>query len=70
MSIDKLCRDQRNSADRLFMDFKYTSPGSNEQIKALSTFQHLISCWAQFLALEVQKPPFLLGQQMCRSDSE
>ena len=70
MRIDKLCREQRNSADRLFMDFKYTRPGSDEQIKALSTFQHLISCWAQFLALEAQNPSFLLEQQMCRSDSE
>ena len=51
------------------MDFKYTRQGSNEQIKALSTFQHLISCWAQFWPGS-SDPPFLLGQQMCRSDSE
>ena len=70
MGIDKFCREQRNSADRLFMDFKYTRPGSDEQIKAISTFQCLISGWAQFLAMEAQTPSLLLEQQMCRSDSE
>ena len=70
MSIDKLCREQRNSADRLFMDFKYTRPGSDEQIKAISTFQRLISGWAQFLVREAQNPSLLMEQQMCRSDSE
>ena len=70
MGIDKFCREQRNSADRLFMDFKYTRPGSDEQIKALSTFHRLVNGWAQFLVREAQNPSLLMEQQMCRSDSE
>ena len=32
------------------MDFKYTSPGSDEQIQALNTFHALISLWVMFLS--------------------
>ncbi len=46
MNIAKQCRKQRNIADKIFMDFKYTKPGSQEQINALQTFHLLIGVWA------------------------
>ena len=49
MSIEEHCKAQRNTADKVFMDFKYTSPGSNEQVDALRTFHLLICLWANFL---------------------
>ena len=33
MSIDARCKEQRPVADRMFMDFKYTRPGSKEQLR-------------------------------------
>ena len=35
MTIDARCKEQRNVADKMFMDFKYTEPGSDAQVKAL-----------------------------------
>ena len=55
MGIDKFCREQRNSADRLFMDFKYTRPGSKEQVQALATLSFLIGMWADFLTAEEKR---------------
>ena len=49
MSIDARCREQQPVADRIFMDFKYTRPGSKEQLQALSTLSFLIGMWADFL---------------------
>ncbi|NKB73334.1 MAG: hypothetical protein GKR83_02320 [Synechococcus sp. s2_metabat2_7] len=46
MTIDKLCKKQQAFADKLFMDFKYTKPGSDEQHRALETFHTLISAWS------------------------
>ena len=46
MNIAKQCREQRNIADKIFMDFKYTNPGSQEQVDALLTFHLLIGAWA------------------------
>ena len=49
MSIDEKCRNQQSLADRIFMDFKYTKPGSKEQICALASFNSLVCLWADFL---------------------
>ena len=46
MNIAKQCREQRNIADKIFMDFKYTKPGSQEQLNALQAFHLLIGSWA------------------------
>jgi len=55
MSIDQRCREQRNIADALFMDFKYTKPGSAEQVRALNTLSFLLSMWNDFLGSEVRR---------------
>ena len=55
MSIDARCREQRSVADRMFMDFKYTRPGSKEQLQALSTLSFLIGMWADFLTAEEKR---------------
>ena len=55
MSIDNRCREQRDVADQMFMDFKYTQPGSEEQIRALKTFSFLIGMWADFLDAEEKR---------------
>jgi len=55
MSIDNRCKEQRNIADSMFMDFKYTRPGSREQIRALSTLSFLLSMWNDFLSSEVRR---------------
>ena len=46
MSIDSRCREQRNIADSMFMDFKYTPAGSMEQLRALNTLSFLLGMWA------------------------
>ena len=48
VSISDQCREQLKHADRLFMDFKYTRPGSPEQLSAVKTFNDLISRWADY----------------------
>jgi hypothetical protein len=55
MSIDARCREQRSVADRMFMDFKYTRPGSKEQLQALSTLSFLIGMCADFLTAEEKR---------------
>ena len=55
MSIDNRCREQQRVADQMFMDFKYTSPGSNEQVRALNTLSFLVSMWADFLVQEERR---------------
>ena len=55
MSIDNRCREQRRVADQMFMDFKYTSPGSKEQVRALNTLSFLVSMWADFLVQEERR---------------
>ena len=55
MSIDARCKEQRPVADRMFMDFKYTRPGSKEQLQALNTLSFLIGMWADFLAAEEKR---------------
>tara|TARA_B100002051_G_scaffold214322_1_gene206336 strand:+ start:464 stop:613 length:150 start_codon:yes stop_codon:yes gene_type:complete len=39
----------------MFMDFKYTRPGSKEQLQALATLSFLIGMWADFLTAEVKR---------------
>lgn len=46
MNIEIQCREQRNIADKIFMDFKYTKPGSQEQFNSLQAFHLLIGAWA------------------------
>ena len=48
MTIDQRCKSQQITADRIFMDFKYTKPGSTEQIKALKTLHTLVCQWVVF----------------------
>ena len=55
MSISEFCKVQQAKADRIFMDFKYTEPGSPEQNQSLKTLNNLIVQWAQFLASEEKK---------------
>lgn len=55
MSIDARCREQRSVADRMFMDFKYTRPGSKEQLQALNTLSFLIGMWADSLTAEEKR---------------
>ena len=55
MSIDQRCREQRNIADSMFMDFKYTKPGSAEQVRALNSLNFLLSMWNDFLGAEVRR---------------
>ena len=49
------CLEQRSVADRMFMDFKYTRPGSKEQLQALATLSFLIGMWADFLTAEEKR---------------
>ena len=46
MSIDARCQEQQSAVDRILMDFKYTRPGSKEQLQALATLSFLIGMWA------------------------
>ena len=55
MTIDSRCQEQQNIADKMFMDFKYTAPGSDDQVKALNTLSFLISMWGDFLFYEERR---------------
>ena len=55
MSIDARCKEQQQTADRVFMDFKYTAPGSKEQLRALTTLSFLVGMWADFLSAEEKR---------------
>ena len=55
MTIDNRCREQQPVADKMFMDFKYTSPGSPEQISSLKTLSFLIGMWNDFLEKEAKR---------------
>ena len=39
----------------MFMDFKYTRPGSKEQLQALSTPSFPIGMWVDFLTAEEKR---------------
>ena len=69
MSIDQRCQEQLPVADRIFMDFKYSSPGSQDQVHALKTLNVLISMWADyFLHAEIQRMDFALTLKQTKSD--
>ena len=55
MSIDTRWKEQQSAAYRMFMDFKYTRPGSKEQLQALATLSFLIGMWADFLTAEEKR---------------
>ena len=55
MSIDARCQEQQSAADRMFRDFKYTRPGSKEQLQALTTLSFLIGMWGDFLSSEERR---------------
>ena len=55
MSIHNSCKQLQRVADRMFMDFKYTSPGSKEQVRALNTLSFLVGMWADFLVQEEKR---------------
>ena len=55
MSFDARCHEQQSAADRMFMDLKYTLPGSKEQLQALTTLSFLIGMWADFLSAEERR---------------
>lgn len=55
MSIDSRCKEQLRISDQMFMDFKYTSPGSKEQVRALNTLSFLVGMWADFLSREEKR---------------
>ena len=55
MSIDARCKEQQPVADRMFMDFKYTRAGSQEQLQALNTLSFLIGMSADFLTAEEKR---------------
>jgi hypothetical protein len=55
MSIDSRCNEQLHVSAQIFMDFKYTSPGSKEQVRALNTLSFLVGMWADFLTREERR---------------
>ena len=61
MSIDTRCREQQSAADRMFMDFKYTKPGSKDQLRALMTLSFLVSMWSDFLEKEKNRMDSVLA---------
>ena len=55
MTIDSRCKEQRNVADMMLMDFKDTAPGSKEQVQALSTLSFLLGMWGDFFEAEERR---------------
>ena len=55
MSSDSRCKEQQAVAEQMFMDFKYTRPGSKEQVRALSTLSFLVGMWSDFLVNEEKR---------------
>ncbi|MDC0260775.1 hypothetical protein OAK65_01510 [Synechococcus sp. AH-551-N17] len=55
MSIDSRCKEQLSVSAHMFMDFKYASPGSEEQVRALKTLSFLVGMWADFLTSEERR---------------
>ena len=48
MTIDARCKEQLALAEQMYKQFKYTEPGSAEQLRSLGTLTFLISMWADF----------------------
>ena len=55
MSIDARFKEQRTTADLIFMDFKYTAHGSKEPLRALTNLSFLVGMWADFLSAEERR---------------
>ena len=55
MSIDSRCKEQLRVSSQMFMDFKYTTPGSEEQVRALKNLSFLVGMWADFLTSEERR---------------
>ena len=55
MSIDTRCKEQQRVADQMLMDFKYTAPGSKEQLRSLMTLSFLVSMWSDFFKNEEKR---------------
>ena len=55
MSIDSRWKEQQSVADQMFMDFKYTRPGSKEQVRALSALSFLVGMLSDFLVNEEKR---------------
>lgn len=55
MSIDSRCKEQLRVSAQMFLDFKYTTPGSKEQVRALNTLSFLVGMWADFLLSEERR---------------
>ena len=51
----------------MFMDFKYTRPGSKEQLLALATLSFLIWMWADFLTAEEKRMDQVLALEADQS---
>ena len=51
----------------MFMDFKYTRPGSKEQLQALATLSFLIGMWADFLTAEEKRMDQVLALETGQS---
>ena len=53
----------------MFMDFKYSTPGSQDQVHALKTLNVLIGMWADyFLHAEIQRMDFALALKRAKPD--
>ena len=65
MSIDARCKEQRQTADRMAVDFKSTAPGSKQQVQALMTLS-LAGMWADFLSAEARRMDQALALETCR----
>ena len=55
MTIDSRCKEQRNVADMMLMNFKNTAPGSKEQVQALNNLSFLLGMWGDFLEEEERR---------------
>ena len=55
MTIDSRCKEQRNVADMMLMNFKNTAPGSKEQVQALNILSFLLGMWGDFLEEEERR---------------
>lgn len=48
--INALCKTHQAKVDRIFMELKYTEPGSAEQHQSLKTLNNRMVQWVRFLA--------------------
>ena len=73
VSIDKRCKEQQNTAERMLSDFNFTRPGSDDQLRALKTLTFLLSMWPLFLSREMKRMDsanFLNQQTVVRNKPE